>query len=136
MTTRLPSVALLLALLWCLAAPSLSGVILTGVAPGYEPEQPTFMYTNFGVVFGTRDLQKRYQYNVATDEINHHHRYIVGTQGRIRENVTPYLGDPNRRPAGQTVEHGKKNSAEDLEAWPSRASIMRHMLQAGVVWIV
>ncbi|KAK8760271.1 hypothetical protein V5799_028461 [Amblyomma americanum] len=65
------------------------------------------MYTNFGVVFGTRDLQKQYMFNPATDEINHRHTDIIGTRGRIRENVTPYQGDPNRTP-GHTVDHGKK----------------------------
>ncbi|XP_037278631.2 uncharacterized protein LOC119171872 isoform X1 [Rhipicephalus microplus] len=95
------------ALVWCLTTPCRSGIILTGVAPGYEPEEPTFMYTNFGIVYGTRELQKQYQFNSATDEINHHHMGIVGTQGRIIEKVTPYQGDEaNRSPS---VEHSRKN---------------------------
>ncbi|KAL1420564.1 hypothetical protein MTO96_004518 [Rhipicephalus appendiculatus] len=101
-----PTLLLAAALVWCLATPCRSGIILTGVAPGYEPEEPTFMYTNFGVVYGTRELQKQYQFNSATDEINHHHTDIVGTRGRIRENVTPYQGDANRTPT-HSVQHKK-----------------------------
>ncbi|XP_050036052.1 uncharacterized protein [Dermacentor andersoni] len=131
-----PQLLLVATLAWCLVAPAHTGIILTGVAPGYEPEQPSFMYTNFGVVFGTRELQKQYQFNSATDEINHHHTDIVGTRGRIRENVTPYQGDPNRRPT-HTVDHSrKKKAAEDPQAWPSGVSLLRHMVPAGVVWIV
>ncbi|XP_037515878.1 uncharacterized protein LOC119393126 [Rhipicephalus sanguineus] len=95
------------AIIWCLTTPCHSGIILTGVAPGYEPEEPSFMYTNFGVVYGTRELQKQYQFNSATDEINHHHTDIVGTRGRIRENVTPYQGDANRTPT-HSVEHNRQ----------------------------
>ncbi|KAH9368015.1 hypothetical protein HPB48_021682 [Haemaphysalis longicornis] len=94
-----PSFRLALAavlLIWYLAVPSSAGVILTGVAPNYEPEQPTFMYTNFGVIFGTRDFMKQFQFHSATDDFNHRHKDLIGTSGRIRENVTPYQGDPKR----------------------------------------
>lgn len=81
-------------LLLTFAGSACAQFILTGVNPGYEPEQPTFMYTNFGIVFGPRELQKQFQYNSATDDINHRLTAIIGTSGRIPENVTPYQGDP------------------------------------------
>ncbi|XP_064469292.1 uncharacterized protein LOC135383938 isoform X2 [Ornithodoros turicata] len=67
--------------------------ILTGVAPGLGPEEPSFMYTNFGLIYGTRDLQEQFRGGPATDEINHHQMSIIGTVGMIPENVTPYQGD-------------------------------------------
>ncbi|XP_077565007.1 uncharacterized protein LOC144180552 [Haemaphysalis longicornis] len=147
MTSRqyFPSFRLALAavlLLWYLAVPSSAGVILTGVAPNYEPEQPTFMYTNFGVIFGTRDFMKQFQFHSATDDFNHRHKDLIGTSGRIRENVTPYQGDPKRATrytAGVNHnEQNRKSAQDELQAWSSRVQAAHHVVPPapGVVWIV
>ncbi|KAG0412029.1 hypothetical protein HPB47_010825 [Ixodes persulcatus] len=80
--------------LLCLTAQAWSYAILTGVDPGYEAEQPSFRYTNFGIIYGTREFQKQFQLNPATDDINHSHPTVIGTApGKIPENVSPYPGD-------------------------------------------
>uniref|UniRef100_A0A0K8RCN7 Putative secreted protein n=1 Tax=Ixodes ricinus TaxID=34613 RepID=A0A0K8RCN7_IXORI len=81
--------------LLCLTAPVVVlTLILTGVDPGYEAEQPSFRYTNFGIIHGTREFQKQFQLNPATDDINHSHPTDIGTApGKIPENVSPYPGD-------------------------------------------